>query len=114
MLLLERHFYGLRIEDVRRLAYQPAERNELKHNFNAETEMGGKKWFYSFMKRHPELSVRQPESTSMARVKGFIFLNVHQYFDRWKKFVMNVNLMGPKYLMSTNLVSQQCRKGVRK
>ncbi|PSN51128.1 hypothetical protein C0J52_21606 [Blattella germanica] len=43
----------------------------LPHNFNAEQQMAGKKWYYAFMKRHPTLSYRQPEATSMARAKGF-------------------------------------------
>ena len=34
-------------------------------------KMAGKKWYYSFMRRHPELSLREPENTSLARAQGF-------------------------------------------
>jgi hypothetical protein len=43
--------------------------------------MAGKKWHYNFMKRHPNLSLRQPESTSVTRVKGFCKENVSHFFD---------------------------------
>ena len=96
LLLLERHFYGLKIEDVRRLAYQLAEKNNIQHKFNEERQMAGKKWCYAFMKRHPELSIRQPESTSMAKVKGFNYENVHQFFDLLEEICDKHKLDGTK------------------
>ncbi|CAK1590196.1 unnamed protein product [Parnassius mnemosyne] len=39
---MEKRFYGLTLQDVRRLAYQLAERNNIKHNFNKDTQMAGK------------------------------------------------------------------------
>ena len=56
---------------VRKLPLQIAERNGLAHTFNVEHGMAGKKWYYSFMKRHPKLYHRQHEATSMARASGF-------------------------------------------
>lgn len=81
ILKLEECFFGLSITDVRRLAFQLAERNRIPHNFNNTTKLAGKKWFYSFMKRHPELSVRQPENTSIARAKGFNREAINKFFD---------------------------------
>ncbi|XP_018399026.1 PREDICTED: uncharacterized protein LOC108776809 [Cyphomyrmex costatus] len=52
-----------------RLANQIVEQNSLPNPFNKETQTAGKKWYYSFMKRHPELSLRQPEKLSISRVK---------------------------------------------
>jgi hypothetical protein len=43
--------------------------------------LGGQKWFYAFMRRNPQLSVRQPEGTSLARAKGFNRGNVLHFFD---------------------------------
>lgn len=63
--------FRLTIKDVRRIAFQLAEVNRLTHNFKNDQQMAGKKWFYSFMKRHPNLSLRQPESTSLVKAKGF-------------------------------------------
>jgi hypothetical protein len=48
---------GLSITDVRKLAFEIAERSHFKTN----EKMTGSKWFYSFMKRHPTLSLHQPE-----------------------------------------------------
>lgn len=81
ILLFEERFFGFTIKDVRKLAFDVAEKYELPHNFNKEKKMAGKKWFYSFMKRNPNLSLRQPEGTSMARAKGFNRDQVNKFFD---------------------------------
>lgn len=81
LLNLEAVFFGLNITDVRQLAFQIAEQNCIPHKFNCNTKMAGKKWFYSFMKRHPTLSVRLPENTSMARATGFNRESVNYFFD---------------------------------
>jgi len=65
-LTLESMYFGMRADDLRRLAFDIAEANQLEHGFNRESRMAGKKWYYAFMKRHPELSLRTPEATSMA------------------------------------------------
>ena len=81
ILNLEESFFGLNITDIRRLAFQIAEQNGIPHKFNRNTKLAGKKWFYCFMKRHPNLSIRLPENTSLARVKGFNREAVHHFFD---------------------------------
>ncbi|CAH1963229.1 unnamed protein product [Acanthoscelides obtectus] len=81
ILKLEERFFGVTIRDVRRLAFQIAVRNDIPHRFNINKEMAGKGWYYSFMNRHPELSLRQPEKISMARATGFNQKNVHEFFD---------------------------------
>jgi hypothetical protein len=43
--------------------------------------LAGKKWFYAFVRRNPQLSVHQPEATSLARAKGFNWDNVLHFFD---------------------------------
>jgi hypothetical protein len=43
-------------------------------------QLAGKKWYYSFMKRHPELSLHQPQSVSLARSKGGNKENIAQFF----------------------------------
>ncbi|XP_046973826.1 MFS-type transporter clz9-like [Vanessa cardui] len=49
--------------------------------------MAGKAWFYKFMKRHPQLSVRQPENTSLNRIKGLNKENVFHFFDLLEKII---------------------------
>ena len=48
---MEFFFYGLTTVDVRRLAYDLAEKLGLKHNFSVETKMAGRDWLRGFFKR---------------------------------------------------------------
>lgn len=52
---MEKRFYGFKITDIQTLAYQPAEKNNISHNFN---------WVKGFRQRHPEIILRSPEETS--------------------------------------------------
>lgn len=62
-------FHGLTPKATRRLAYEYAERNNLKYPPKwKETKSAGPDWFSSFLKRHPTLSIRTPEATSLARM----------------------------------------------
>ncbi|KAJ4437503.1 hypothetical protein ANN_17648, partial [Periplaneta americana] len=64
-------YYGITPRELRLLAFDIAERNEIPRRFSKEKRIVGKKWYYTFMRRHPELNLRQPESTSFARAKRF-------------------------------------------
>jgi hypothetical protein len=61
------------------------------HNFNTRKRMAGKKWYYNFIPRHPNISFIKPESTSLARSKGFNRENVFGFFDIFEKIVI-INL----------------------
>lgn len=74
-------FFGLTPRDIRKLAFDLAEKNHIPHQFNREKGIAGKKWYYKFMRRHSNLSLRQPESTSLNRIKGFNKENVNGFFD---------------------------------
>jgi hypothetical protein len=69
------------IKDVRKLAFDLAEKYKFPHTLNKETKMERKKLFYAFMRRNPQLSVRQPEATSLATAKGPNRDTVLHYFD---------------------------------
>jgi len=58
---MEKALFGLSTTDVQRLAYDFAEKAGLQHRFNHEKKTAG-----SMMKRHPELSIRQPEATNLS------------------------------------------------
>lgn len=82
---MQRRCYGLSVSDLRRLAFQLAERNGVSHPFSQTTMMAGKEWSISFLKRHKELSLRSPEATSMARITGFNKVQVDKFFNLLKE-----------------------------
>lgn len=82
---LSKVFYGLTAKSVRELAYQFAETNGLKHNFNKDKKICGKDWLYSFLRRNPMLSLRKPEATNLSRVLAFNKEEVTMFFDNLQK-----------------------------
>uniref|UniRef100_T1ICM1 HTH psq-type domain-containing protein n=1 Tax=Rhodnius prolixus TaxID=13249 RepID=T1ICM1_RHOPR len=61
VLNLAKMFYGMTSIQFRKLAFAYAEANNIKHSFNINRKMAGKDWYYQFLKRHPEISLRKPE-----------------------------------------------------
>lgn len=87
ILFLEERFFGMSRDDLKNLAFQIAEANRIPHRFNQKKKQAGDKWYYSFLKRHPEISLRQPEATSIARARGFNKEKVMSFFDILEKIV---------------------------
>nr|CAH7758128.1 unnamed protein product [Callosobruchus chinensis] len=77
--------FGLTPKEVRKLAFDVAEANRIPHQFNREKKTAGKKWYSRFMKRNSNLSLRQPQATSLNRIKGFNRENVYEFFDLLEK-----------------------------
>jgi len=80
---MDRRLFGFTASELRKVAYQYAEINNLPHDFKflMMKKPAGKDWFYSFMSRHPELAVRTPENTSAARASAFNKVTVSKFFD---------------------------------
>ncbi|CAG9570762.1 unnamed protein product [Danaus chrysippus] len=53
-------------QDVRRLAFEFAEKLGLEKRFNKETRMAGYYWLQSFLERHPVLRIREAEVSGMS------------------------------------------------
>ena len=62
------------------LAYGVAVAHDIK-KFSDVKKSAGKKWYYNFMRRHPDLSLRSPQPTSLARAAGFNRAAVYNFFD---------------------------------
>lgn len=62
---------------LRKAAFEYAERNKMKHPFNTVKKEAGKDWFYGFLKRNPEISIRVPEATSINRITAFNVSEMH-------------------------------------
>ena len=78
---MQRRCYGLSVVDLRRLAFQLAEKNNIPHPFSKTMQMAGKEWAFSFLRRHTELSLRSPEATSMSRMTGFNRVQVNKFYE---------------------------------
>lgn len=49
--------------------------------------MAGRDWFSGFMTRHPDLSVRRPQATSLSRNTSFNQHNVSMFYDNLAKVI---------------------------
>ncbi|XP_076814279.1 uncharacterized protein LOC143460585 [Clavelina lepadiformis] len=78
---MEAKFYGLTSMDLQKLAFQIAEANNISTRFNKEKKIAGYDWVKGFLKRHPEISLRSPEATSLARASGFNKPQIAKFFE---------------------------------
>jgi hypothetical protein len=63
--------FGFTPTDIRKLAFQLAEINKIRTRFDSRSKLAGLDWYYGFMKRHNDISLRSTEPTSLARAGGF-------------------------------------------
>ncbi|KAJ4430816.1 hypothetical protein ANN_19407 [Periplaneta americana] len=67
--------------ELRRIAFEFATKNGIKHNFSAEKGLASKDWFHGFIKRHPNISFRKPEATSINCVPAFNRNEIQDFFS---------------------------------
>ena len=92
ILKMEERFYGLTRKGVISLVYQLAERNGVVTRFNKEKKEAGKEWLNKFLQRHPTISLRQPEPTSLARAAGFNRQRVGKFYDLLERVITDNEL----------------------
>lgn len=66
---MSKMFYGLSKSQVKKIAFQYNESNNIPNNFNKAKELCANDWYYGFLKRHSRISLRKSESTSLNRIK---------------------------------------------
>lgn len=82
--LLESRLFGMTVTDVRKLAYELAERSQLEHRFSHDTKMAGWDWLAGFRSRNPDIALRKPEATSAARAMAFNRTQVAKFFELYQ------------------------------
>ncbi|XP_041356358.1 uncharacterized protein LOC121373696 [Gigantopelta aegis] len=89
LLTASKHHHGLTTTETRQLAFQYAKKNKKHIPSQWETNArAGEDWFYGFMARHPLLSIRKPEATSMSRATSFNKKNVGDFFDNLENVML--------------------------
>ena len=64
--------FGFTGAQLRKIAFEFAELNNIEHQFSREKKEAGKQWLRCFMSRHrDELSLHLLEATSAARARAF-------------------------------------------
>ncbi|CAC5394085.1 unnamed protein product [Mytilus coruscus] len=81
ILKMEERGFGLTVIDIRKLAYQMANKLGI-HGFSEEKKSAGYDWWIGFSERHPILSVRKPEGLSAARSSMLNPSVVATYFEK--------------------------------
>ncbi|KAK9694189.1 CENP-B N-terminal DNA-binding domain [Popillia japonica] len=79
--------------------FQLAEKLKLPHQFNKEKKSAGKNFYYSFykkVKRHSDLSLRTPESTSLMRAVGFNRPEVARFYECLETLIQRFNFTAYK------------------
>lgn len=85
LVMLSKVFYGMSQIELRRMVYEYAERNHIRHPFSKDSRLAGKDWVSGFMKRNPELSLRKPEPTSIHRMTAFNEEEVKLFYNNLEK-----------------------------
>lgn len=81
VLKLAKLFHGLTPVELRKIVFQYAETNGIRHEFNKDRQEAGKDWLKLFLKRNPQISLRKPEGTSVNRISAFNEKSVTIFFS---------------------------------
>lgn len=102
---MEEMFFGLTMEDVRKLAFQMAKRNRLVQETTKDTL--DKDWLKGFLKRHVDISLRMPEATSAARARGFNRVIITKFFDIYESLMSKHHFLPIIRMTSTTCWTSQ-------
>lgn len=114
VLTLAKLFYGLTPSELRRLAFKYAEQYNMNHAFSSEKHIAGKDWLYGFLRRNPEIKLRQPEGTSINRIASFNSESTKKFFANLK-MLMDIHNFPPHKIFNMDetgvtVVQKKCPK----
>ena len=92
---LDDMMFCMTAKDLMGLAYEVALAHGIR-KFSDVKKSVGKKWYYNFMRRHPDLSLRSPEPTSLAHAACFNREAVYNFFDLLEKLIDEHNFTPAK------------------
>ncbi|XP_011496661.1 PREDICTED: uncharacterized protein LOC105361249 [Ceratosolen solmsi marchali] len=78
--MLEDQLVGLTTIDIRRLAFQVAEKLRIPHRFNRDIETAGEDWYRGFLKRNPRVTLKRVDHLS-EKNRELNENRVYQFFD---------------------------------
>jgi len=87
ILEFEGRLFGFNTTEIRKLAYEFAEKMGLNHRFDRNKQIAGWDWLKGFRERNPNISLRAPEPTSAARARAFNKPQVMKFFALLEKTV---------------------------
>ncbi|ESO12383.1 hypothetical protein HELRODRAFT_158893 [Helobdella robusta] len=111
---MEKSLFGMTTTDVRKVAFEFAEKMKLSHPFKVEMKMAGIDWMYGFLKRHPTLSIRKPEAINLSRLVGFnkeqvkIFFDIYLETQQWKLQCYENMECGRNWNLNCSETSENC------
>ena len=83
--------FGLSRDDIRSTAYKIAETCGRAHPFH--NEMAGRAWLDGFFRRHPNLTVRKPQSLSYNRAVSANIDTINDYFAKIGALYARLNIL---------------------
>ena len=81
---MEAAMFCLSLTDLRRLAFEIAVRADMTHPFDTARGLAGVDWAKAFIDRHPDISLRQPIATNLARITSFNKEAVVDFYQKYR------------------------------
>lgn len=106
LITLSNMYYGLTPLQLRKVAFEYAEKLNIPNTFDKTSKLAGKDWLAGFLNRNPSLSVRKPEATSLNRIKSFNKEEVNKFFG-------NLECVMEKYKFSSSKIYNMDETGIK-